>query len=171
MPKSKKLPIHMTASMVKTLSSFVFYLKHIAKKNDLIIFDEPEINLHPSAQIELARIFGKLYNRGLRMIISTHSDYIIREINNLIMADQLKQDNAFPLMKFGISDDEAVNKDSVAVYNFVKKSKKIVRVNNLEVTSFGFEIDEINAAIDSQNNCTNEMFDYLYYSKHDKDRG
>ena len=30
--KSKKLPIHLTASIVKTLSSLVFYLKYIAQK-------------------------------------------------------------------------------------------------------------------------------------------
>lgn len=38
---STVLPIQMTASVVKTLSSLVVYLKYIAHENDLIIIDEP----------------------------------------------------------------------------------------------------------------------------------
>ena len=64
--KSKKLPIHLTASIVKTLSSLVFYLKYLAKKNDLIIIDEPELNLHPDNQVILTRLFARLINNGFR---------------------------------------------------------------------------------------------------------
>jgi len=83
--KKKYLPIHMTASIIKSLASLVIYLKHLAKSNDLIIIDEPEINLHPDNQIILTRLFARLINNGFRLLISTHSDYVIREINNLIM--------------------------------------------------------------------------------------
>ncbi|WP_171017697.1 AAA family ATPase [Sphingobacterium daejeonense] len=49
--KRLKIPIQLSASIVKTLSSLVFYLKHKAEQNDLIIIDEPELNLHPSNQV------------------------------------------------------------------------------------------------------------------------
>ncbi|MDE5881468.1 MAG: ATP-binding protein, partial [Muribaculaceae bacterium] len=92
--KPKRLPIHMASSIVKTLSSLILYLKHMAKVNDLVIIDEPEMNMHPENQCILARIFAALVNKGLRMVVSTHSDYIIREFNNLIMANELlNQDN------------------------------------------------------------------------------
>ena len=40
------------------------------------------------------KIIAKLINKGFRFIISTHSDYIIREFNNLVMLsnDKLKKE-------------------------------------------------------------------------------
>lgn len=77
--KTKKIPIHLTASIVKTLSSLVFYLKHIATDNELIIIDEPELNLHPNNQVYLTRIFAKLINNGFRLLLSTHTVIILCE--------------------------------------------------------------------------------------------
>lgn len=44
------LPVHMTASVVKSLASLTFYLRHIARRGDFLIIDEPELNLHPDAR-------------------------------------------------------------------------------------------------------------------------
>ena len=92
--RSRHLPIHMASSIVKTMSSLVIYLKHIARKGDLLIIDEPEMNFHPDVQISLMRIFSMLSKMGLRLIISTHSDYMVREVNNLIMAGTLYSNDA-----------------------------------------------------------------------------
>ena len=83
--KANPLPIHLAASLTKTLASLVFYLKHMAEPKDLIIIDEPELNLHPDNQLKITRVLAKLVNHGFKVIMSTHSDYIIREVNNLIM--------------------------------------------------------------------------------------
>ena len=47
--------------------------------------DEPELNLHPENQRKIARLFARLVNVGLKVFLTTHSDYIIREFNTLIM--------------------------------------------------------------------------------------
>ncbi|TAD95281.1 MAG: hypothetical protein EAZ97_15735, partial [Bacteroidetes bacterium] len=78
----QSLEIHLTSSLVKSLSPLAFYLRHLAQKNDCIIIDEPELNLHPDNQILIARFLGRLVNEGFKVVISTHSDYIIKEINN-----------------------------------------------------------------------------------------
>ena len=62
-----------------------FYLKHKAKKRQVLIIDEPELNLHPENQRKMARLIAMLVNAGLYVAITTHSDYIIRELNTLIM--------------------------------------------------------------------------------------
>lgn len=49
------------------------------------MIDEPELNLHPSNQRVIARFLAKLVNSGIRVIVSTHSDYFVKEINSLIM--------------------------------------------------------------------------------------
>lgn len=99
--KSISLSFHQSSSIVKTLASLVLYLKHLATKNDLIIIDEPELNLHPDNQILMTRIFAQLVNKGLRLLVSTHSDYIIRELNNLIMIAEGNEDVKETAQNFG----------------------------------------------------------------------
>ena len=165
------LPIHMTASIVKSLSSLVVYLKHIAEPNDLIIIDEPEINLHPDNQIILTRLFAKLINKGFRFIISTHSDYIIREFNNLVMLsnDKLKKEAE----KFKYLEDEYIKREDLEVLYFnypdKKKRNKQVIVETLPIDEAGFEVPSINEVINAQNDIAEQLFYKLKYSEEDNE--
>ena len=167
----KSLPIHMTASIVKSLSSLVVYLKHIAEPNDLIIIDEPEINLHPDNQIILTRLFAKLINKGFRFIISTHSDYIIREFNNLVMLsnDKLKKEAE----KFKYLEDEYIEREDLEVlyFNYPDKKKwnKQVIVETLPIDEAGFEVPSINEVINAQNDIAEQLFYKLKYSEEDNE--
>jgi len=164
------LPVQMTASVIKTLSSLVVYLKHIANPNDLIIIDEPEINLHPDNQILLARLFARLANAGFRLMISTHSDYIIREFNNLVMVSH-KDNEAVQSVaaEQDYQEDEYINSNELAVSFFEYKSKKSkhVVVSNLKVDEFGFSVDSIDNVIDSQNRATENLYYALKYGGED----
>lgn len=165
----KNLPIHMTASIVKSLSSLVVYLKHIAEPNDLIIIDEPEINLHPDNQIILTRLISKLINKGFRFLISTHSDYIIRELNNLVMlsnGDYIVEEKAEEL---GYKAYEFINKEDIDVHYFnypnnKQRGNKQVIVQKLEVTDTGFEVPSIDDIMKKQNEVAEELFYQLKYS-------
>lgn len=162
--KRKKIPIHLTASIVKTLSSLVFYLKHIASENDLIIIDEPELNLHPNNQVILARIFAKLLNNGFRLLISTHSDYIIRELNNLIMLSSKKEGVADIVEKYNYSEDEKIKPEQVGAYLFNYKGRaKSVVVKPIEISEAGFEVSTIDATIDRLNEISEDLFYTLKY--------
>ncbi len=163
--KSKKLPIHLTASIVKTLSSLVFYLKHLAKPNDLIIIDEPELNLHPDNQIVLARIFARLVGEGFRLLVSTHSDYIIREINNLIMLNSDTEAIGAVREKLGYTADERLDHTQTAVYffDFKKSGRASVTVKPIAVTDTGFEVPSIDATIERQNKVSDELYYALKY--------
>lgn len=162
------LPIQMTASIIKTLSSLVVYLKHIAKLNDLIIIDEPEINLHPDNQILLARLLARLANAGFRLLVSTHSDYIIREFNNLVMVSQ-KDNSAIKrlLTSLDYKDDEYINLKDLGVYYFSYKTKKAkqVVVTEVNVDKYGFGIKSIDEIIDRQNRITEDLYYSLKYGE------
>lgn len=165
--KSKKLPIHLTASIVKTLSSLVFYLKHIASKNELIIIDEPELNLHPNNQVYLTRIFAKLINKGFRLLISTHSDYIIREINNLIMASSKNEGVREVAEKLGYTNELMLDKNLVSAYLFKYKndSARNVTIKAIEVNDEGFDVETIDNTIDELNEKSEELFYAVKYKK------
>lgn len=157
--KNKKLPIHMSASIVKTLSSLVFYLKHFAEDGDLIIIDEPEMNLHPDAQIELTHLFVKLMRYGFRLLISTHSDYIIREFNNLIMLNRIEDKLQGEIEKLGYDIDDKIDPNDVACYFFrFKNSKsKNVIVESLKIDNNGVAIPTIDETIEHQNSMYEEL--------------
>ena len=84
----RRLTLVDSSSAVRSLLDVWFYLHHIAEPGDLLMIDEPELNLHPENQRQLARLFARLVNLGVRVFVTTHSDYIVKELNTLIMLNQ-----------------------------------------------------------------------------------
>ncbi len=83
--KKLKLGLDETSSAVRSLLITWYWLKHHAKAGDMLMIDEPELNLHPANQRRLARFIAALIDAGVKVFITTHSDTIIREFNTLIM--------------------------------------------------------------------------------------
>lgn len=80
-----KLGLTESSSAVRSLLDVGFYLRHTAQPNDILIIDEPELNLHLKNQRLIARLLAALVNHGIKVFVTTHSDYIIKELNMLIM--------------------------------------------------------------------------------------
>ncbi len=165
------LPIHLSASIIKNISGLLIYLKHQAKENDLLIIDEPELGLHPDNQILLARIFARLINSKLRLLVSTHSDYIIRELNNLIMLSSQKSIIQEKVKKWGYKEDEKINPNDVDAYlfNFKEDNPNKVSVTPIPVTEEGFEVQTIDVAINCLNKISEDIFYTLKYGEESND--
>ncbi|EPC4007303.1 AAA family ATPase, partial [Flavobacterium psychrophilum] len=165
--KSLSLSFHQSSSIVKTLASLILYLKHKAVENDLIIIDEPELNLHPDNQILLARIFSKLIKKGLRIIVSTHSDYIIREFNNILMISQDNNDVKELATQIGYEEDEIFEADDINMYLFDFKNDKSLKteVKVLTKSISGFSIKSIDDAIEKQSKIADQIYYTLRFGK------
>ena len=72
-----------------------------------LIIDEPELNLHPQNQRKVARLLARIVRAGIKVMISTHSDHIVRELNNLIMLSADK-DGALR-KKHGYDEEETLS--------------------------------------------------------------
>jgi len=85
--KDKEFSIDLihAASMVKELSPIYLVLRELVNKGCLLIIEEPESHLHPAAQIKLMEIFAKLINEELGILITTHSDILLRKLAHLVM--------------------------------------------------------------------------------------
>lgn len=166
--KDTELGFNESSSAIKTLAPLVFYLRHSAGLYNILFVDEPELNLHPMNQILLAKIFVKMINAGLRLVISTHSDYIIREINNMIMAYGLNKAGDKVITNMGYDESLCLSQDKFAPYLFEKKAKGKVIVTPLEVDRYGFKMPSIDEAIDKQNEVTNTFYEVLKYDHPNK---
>ena len=114
--RTSTIGLHMTSSTVKSLFGLWFYLEHEARKGNILMIDEPELNIHPENQRKIARLLARLVNAGLHIVVSTHSDYIVREINSLIMLDQDKDKDL--RKKYGYEDDEILKSEQIGAYLF-----------------------------------------------------
>lgn len=54
-----------------------YFMKNILSEGDIFIIDEPAAMLHPSAQREVLRELIELTKRGIKVVYSTHSPYLI----------------------------------------------------------------------------------------------
>ena len=113
---STKLTMGESSSAVRSLLNIGAYLRHKAKSGDLLIIDEPELNLHPANQRKVARLLARLVNVGVKIFITTHSDYLIKELNTLIMlsggAPHLKE----VMEKEGYKESELLKASQMSVY-------------------------------------------------------
>jgi predicted ATPase len=81
---SRKFSLNQTSSMVSELAPVILFLKYLVRPGDLLILEEPESQLHPASQRQMARAIVRLVNAGVKVIITTHSDYFVSQLNNLM---------------------------------------------------------------------------------------
>ena len=114
--KQLKLTMDESSSAVRSLLDIGFYLRHVAKPGDLLMVDEPELNLHPENQCRMARLFARLVNLGIRVFVTTHSDYIVKELNTLIMLNQDKPYLKQIAQEEGYRTEELIAAEKIKVY-------------------------------------------------------
>lgn len=155
----KPLPLHLASSLVKSLAGLVVYFRYLARENDVIIIDEPELNLHPDNQRWVAKILAKATNVGFKIILSTHSNYIIKEFNNLIMLSNggsTKIKKAL-LKQYGYNHEMILDIDTVGAYFFNNNT-----IHSVPMTEKGFAIETINEEIDDlEDTAMNIYFELL----------
>ena len=82
--------VSQASSMVSELAPLVLFLRSGVKSGDTLIIEEPEAHLHPGAQADMAVILARLVRAGVRVIITTHSDWLLQEIGNLTLEGLLE---------------------------------------------------------------------------------
>ena len=86
----KQLPLPCVGFGVSQIVPVIY--KVLSSEKDIIIIDEPEIHLHPKIQSELAEFFYKISKTKKKLIIETHSEYILQKIIYLKLKYKLEND-------------------------------------------------------------------------------
>ena len=97
--------------MLQTLAVLSIYNRH----NNLTFIEEPEAHLFPTSQANVMKLLSFLNNKGQNFFITTHSPYILSELNNYLYAQDL------------------IKRDFLSIENFEKiiPSTSPIDINNL----------------------------------------
>jgi len=146
-----------SSSSVRALFLLNYYLRYIAQKGDILMIDEPELNLHPEQQRLIARLLARLVNAGIKVFLTTHSDYLIRELNILIMLNRKEERLERIRNEEGYKENELLDAGQVRVYT-AEKTKEgdgymlypadIHQARGIEVCTFDTTIDRTNVILE-----------------------
>lgn len=115
---SERLPQNIGFGVTYVLPIIVAILK--AKKGDIIIIENPESHLHPSGQVEIARLCAKASEAGVQIIVETHSDHFLNGVRVAIKERILNNNNA---LVYYFSRNEEEEKTEVQKIEIDKNGK------------------------------------------------
>ena len=108
-----------TSSMVSELAPVVLYLRYVVRPGETLIIEEPESHLHPALQVEFTRQLAAVALSGVRVIITTHSEWVLEELANLVRLSELPKSR-----REGIGGgDYGLTRDQLGVWRFEPKKR------------------------------------------------
>ncbi len=151
------IPLPATSSLITELSPLSIL---DVGSQSFVFFEEPEAHLHLSAQREMAKIIVELVNQGCHMLITTHSDTFLQQLNNLMMLNKVyqskQQESIFE--GFSLQEKQTISHQDVAVYDFQCSGDKTV-VKPIEFGDYGFVAESLNKVLISLSQETNAIID------------
>lgn len=146
--KGDGLPLTRASSMVSELAPVVLYLRYLVRPGDVLIIEEPESHLHPRLQVVLARHLARLARSGVRVIVTTHSEWLLDQFANLVRLSELVEFSESQAK--GIHDpDEALRPDQFGAWLFKPKQRpkgSVVKEIKINLDDGGLLVDYTDVA-------------------------
>ena len=146
------IPLHLASSSARGLSDLYFFLRCVARRDHLLIIDEPESHLDTANQVQLARLLARMVRAGMKVLITTHSDYLIKELNNLVMLSKEFENKEKIIRTHKYHEDDFLPAEKIRAY--------IAKKNGLaecEVDDFGINMPVFDKTIDEINKVSNDL--------------
>lgn len=161
------LPMYLASSSVNQLTPLYLYLKYwAAEKDNFLMIDEPEVNLHPENQIKLINILIQFIQiqTGNKVLITTHSSMLANAINNYIYLDVLKSQHGVNVKKIieenklkYVDSSISISQDKVGVYFFTGD-----RIIDYESSDDGIYFMNFREVENNLDNSLRILTDYIY---------
>lgn len=161
----QQIALTAAASSIKELSPFLFYLKNHLGYYMSFCFEEPEAHLHPQMQVALADLVAACLNQNIFFQFTTHSDYFLQRLNQLIKLGVVKKKNGDKFREickeWNLDELCYIDEKNVKAYFFNRDDRGLVTIGEMPINEDGipfktfFEVanelqqreDEINEAL------------------------
>ena len=64
-----------------------------AQEGQIVYVEQPELHLHPRAQVAMAELLAEAANRGVRVIVETHSSLLLLTVQTLVAEAKIKPED------------------------------------------------------------------------------
>lgn len=142
---SLRLDLGSTSSMVSQLAPLVAYCRWViagqrkvspadisptSTAGAMIIIEEPEAHLHPEAQVRLVEQLAALTKIGVKVVLTSHSNFVFNKISNLVITGALSADAvAATVFVSGDLGSEArpaaIDSNGIDDWNFVETAEAL----------------------------------------------
>lgn len=163
----QRFTMNEASSCIRALLDVGFYLRCRARAGDLFMIDEPELNLHPKNQRAFARLVTRMVNAGIKVFITTHSDYLVKELNTLIMLNQRTAHTNSVQQHHGYDDAELLDPEKVRLYmtgttsKVLPGAKRSSKIKTLKLAKIypdrGIEVETFDDTIEIMNAIQSEI--------------
>ena len=162
------------ASSIKEISPLLFLLKNHPDTNAAICLEEPEAHLHPSMQIQVADLIAECNNNDFLFHITTHSDYFMDRLNQLIKLGNIRKKDETIFKEYcaanGLSEKTFLDGDNVKAYFFHRDDEtgKVV-IEELPVEEGGIPMKTFYETVEKMRK-QDEQIDEMLYSLNASDQ-
>ena len=172
--EGKHVNMSAAASSIKEISPLLFLLKNHPGTNAVICLEEPEAHLHPSMQIQVADLIAECINNGFLFHITTHSDYFMDRLNQLIKLGNIRKKDEATFKEYctanGLSEKTFLDGNDVKAYFFHRDDEtgKVV-IEELPVEEGGIPMKTFYETVEKMRK-QDEQIDEMLYSLNASDQ-
>ena len=99
---NKKIELANTAMGIKSFGILqILSENNWLNEDTVLILDEPEVHLHPKWQIEMAKIIVELVKNGVKILVNSHSPYMIEALKRYAEKAEIEDKTNFYLAEDG----------------------------------------------------------------------
>jgi len=92
--RGEEIPITAAASSIREMAPLSLFVDKYDLKKCSLMIEEPEAHLHPMKQRLMADVLSLMFAGGCHLVISTHSDYFLRRMNEILSAQKIYQSDS-----------------------------------------------------------------------------
>ena len=162
-----EIPISAAAASVREVAPLALLVERTDISKISVLIEEPEAHLHPLKQRMMAEVISCFVNAGTYMQITTHSDYLLRRLNELIGLKKLERKMSDDPVRFwgicaefGVEQGLALDYSKISAYLLQRREDGTTEIVKQEIAD-GVPFESFTQAIDESLEHGYKIYEYL----------